>query len=734
MLVQAPLTPTLSAEVGLTRLRPTNDAEIGQARFRVQERGEGAQAPCPWLACGGAVRVIFVAIDIGGTFTDLVGFDDAAQKFVEAKSLTTPAQLVQGIVDCIRKSGLGAADIDELIHGSTIAINTLIERKGAKTGLVVTRGTRDVYIIGRGNRPEAYNLFFHRHRPLVPRRLTHEAEERLLASGEVHEPLQKTSIAKACAALKAEGVEAVAVCFLHAYVNPAHERMAGDMIKAAMPDAYLSLSHEILREYREFERMSTTVVNAYIGPKVGGYVKSLKSSLGEIGFRGELSIMRSNGGVMTPEVATERPAAMMESGPVGGIIASARVGQKLGLPDVISFDMGGTTAKASLVRGGEPTLAPGYYVGGYASGHPVMLPMIDVVEVGAGGGSIAWLDDVGALKVGPQSAGADPGPICYRGGGTEPTITDANVVLGRLDPDNFLGGQMKLDADSARHGIKEKIADPLELDTIAAAQAIVEIANSKMSLAVREVSVAKGYDPRDFALVASGGAGPLHLVAIARELYIPKVVVPLFPSHFSALGMLLADERHDFIRTIYSDLARTDLGKLVAVHDEMIAEASATLRHAAHAQRQIHLDLRYVGQEFTLQVPVSVEAIASGDRAGIRAAFDALYEHRYVHHSPDEPVEMVNIRLALIGKRPKPVFPCLAASGGAKPARERAVYFADARKPSPCPVYQRETLGAGIKIAGPALIQEHGTTTVLFAQDALTVAPSGELIITVGAA
>ena len=282
---------------------------------------------------------------------------------------------------------------------------------------------------------------------------------------------------------------------------------------------------------------------------------------------------------MTPEVATERPAAMMESGPVGGIIASARVGLELGYPNVISFDMGGTTAKASLVRGGEPTLAPGYYVGGYASGHPVMLPMIDVVEVGAGGGSIAWLDDIGALKVGPQSAGADPGPICYGGGGTEPTITDANVVLGRLDPDNFLGGTMKLDAAGALRGVSEAIAKPLQLDAVAAAQAIVEIAISKMSLAVREVSVAKGYDPRDFALVASGGAGPLHVCAIARELYIPTVIVPLFPSHFSALGMLLADERHDFTRTVYGDLASVDFSDAVAVHDEMVADAKTSLRH-----------------------------------------------------------------------------------------------------------------------------------------------------------
>jgi N-methylhydantoinase A len=677
--------------------------------------------------------MITVAIDIGGTFTDLVGFDDKAGRFVEAKSLTTPHELTQGILDCIRKSGLDASFIGELIHGSTTAINTLIERKGAKTGLIVTRGTRDVYIIGRGNRPEAYNLFFHRHEPLVPRHLTREVEERIMGSGDAFSPLNKASVTEACRALAAEGVEAVAVCLLHAYANPEHERIVGQMVKEAMPDAYLSLSHDILREYREFERMSTTVVNAYIGPKVGGYVKSLHASLSGVGFSGNLSIMRSNGGVMTPEVATERPVAMMESGPVGGIIASARVGETLGFDNVISFDMGGTTAKASLVRDGEPTLAPGYYVGGYASGHPVMLPMIDVVEVGAGGGSIAWIDDVGALKVGPQSAGADPGPICYRGGGTEPTITDANVVLGRLDPHNFLGGQMVLDADGAKAGIEQKIAKPLKLDAVAAAQSIVDIAISKMSLAVREVSVEKGYDPRDFVLVASGGAGPLHVCAIARELHIPKVIVPLFPSHFSALGMLLADERHDFTRTFYYDLASLDFAALTKIHDEMAAEAKKSLRNARSAEFKTELDLRYVGQEFTLSVPVSQEMIARGDRQKIRKAFDGLYEHRYAHHSPDEPVEMVNIRLAAIGKRSRLKFPKVAGKGS-KAARKRNVYLSDARKAVSCPIYQRHDLGAGARIKGPALIEEHGTTTVLFEKDNCVVAKSGELLIDVGGA
>ncbi len=678
--------------------------------------------------------MIITAIDIGGTFTDLIGFDDRAGRFVQAKSLTTPHQLVQGIVDCIRKSGLDAAAIDELIHGSTIAINTLIERKGAKTGLIVTRGTRDVYAIGRGNRPEAYNLFFHRHRPLVPRHLTREVEERVLASGETHEPLRQASLEAACRALAEEGVEAVAVCFLHSYVNPEHERRAGEAVRAALPGAYFSLSHEILREYREFERTSTTVVNAYIGPKVGGYVRTLAENLGAIGFGGNLSIMRSNGGVMAPQVATERPVAMMESGPVGGIIASARAGHALGFDNVISFDMGGTTAKASLVRGGEPSMAPGYYVGGYASGHPVMVPMIDVVEVGAGGGSIAWLDEIGALKVGPHSAGADPGPICYRGGGTEPTITDANVVLGRLDPANFLGGEMRLDAEGAARGIAEKIATPLRLGTVAAAQAILEIAISKMSLAVREVSVVKGYDPRDFALVASGGAGPLHVLAIARELHIPTVIVPLFPSHFSALGMLLADERHDFIRTFFADLASLDFAKLAKVHTDMLREAQAGLRHKENAQHQIHLDLRYVGQEFTLSVPVGVELIEAADPRAIRTAFDALYEQRYAHHSPEEPVEMVNIRLALIGKRPHLRFPELALTRQAEPRHHREVIFADPHRPLACPIYRRDDLGGGARIDGPALIEEHGTTTVLYADDHCDVAPSGELIIRVGGA
>jgi N-methylhydantoinase A len=361
-----------------------------------------------------------------------------------------------------------------------------------------------------------------------------------------------------------------------------------------------------------------------------------------------------------------------------------------------------------------------------------MLPMIDVVEVGAGGGSIAWIDEIGALKVGPTSAGASPGPICYRIGGTEPTITDANVVLGRLDPDNFLGGAMKLDAAGALAGIERVIAKPLGMDVMAAAKAIIDIAVSKMSLAVREVSVEKGYDPRDFALFASGGAGPLHVLAIARELYIPKVIVPLFPSHFSALGMLLADERHDYVRTFYADLKGLDFSRLRAVQKEMAAEALESLRFKDNPEVQTQLDIRYVGQEFTLSVPVDEKLLASGDRDAIRKNFDALYEHRYQHSSPDEPVEVVNIRVAALGKRVPLSFPRVEPGHEAKPARMREVYFDDTNKPLLCPVYERESLPAGTSFNGPAIVQEHGTTTVMFPGDRCTVAETGELIINVG--
>ena len=679
--------------------------------------------------------MIIVGIDIGGTFTDLMAFDESSNIFFQAKSLTTPKNLILGVVDCINKCSLPIERMDYVIHGSTTAINTLIERKGARTALVVTRGTRDVYAIGRGNRPEAYNIFFHRARPLVPRHLTYEIDERLMASGEILEPLDLSQIEDLANVLKKEKIEAVAVCFLHSYANPVHERLTGTVLHQALEGRYISLSHEILREYREYERISTTVVNAYIGPTVGTYVGNLESSLKKIGFRGDLSIMRSNGGVMAPKVAISRPVAMMESGPVGGIIASAMVGRTLGYENIISFDMGGTTAKTSLIRNNELTMSEGYYVGGYASGDPVMSPVVDIVEVGAGGGSIAWIDEVGALKVGPQSSGADPGPICYGNGGTEPTITDANVILGRVGVANFLGGEMQLDEASARSALEEKLAKTLNMDAVAVADAIVQIAIAKMSLAVREVSVQKGYDPREFAMVASGGAGPLHAVAIARELHIPTVIIPRFPAHFSALGMLMADERHDLVRTYLAPLGEVDFPELLGVLKEMNEEAQSVLKEKRDVRLQTLVDLRYVGQEFSLSVPITDEQLRSADFASIRKAFDELHERRYAHHASDEPVEMINIRLVAVGQRPRVKLPQAKVDGSAPHvALRRSVYLGGTDAPVDCPIYDREALPAGGTIEGPALIQEYASTTVLFAGDHCVVASTGELLITLRSA
>jgi len=670
-----------------------------------------------------------LAVDIGGTFTDLMAFDEKSG-FYHSKSLTTPHDFAQGIIDCIEKSAIDASSISDLIHGTTVAINTLIERKGARTGLIVTRGTRDVYAIGRGNRPESYNLFFHRPRTLVPRHLTCEVDERMTASGDVLIPLNRLQIEEICGKFRDREVESVAVCFLHSYANPEHERIVGEIVRAMLPGCYVSLSHEVLREYREYERTSTTVVNSYIGPRVGGYIRDLETRLRDTGIDGELAIMQSNGGVMAPEVAIQRPATMMESGPVGGIIASAKVGKALGYPNVISFDMGGTTAKASLVRDGETTMSEGYYVGGYANGDPVMLPVVDVVEVGAGGGSIAWIDEVGALKVGPHSSGADPGPICYGLGGEEPTITDANVILGRIGASDFLGGEMPLDLDKALGLTTEKLAGVLDFTPVEAAHAIVEIALAKMSLAVREVSVAKGYDPRDFAMVASGGAGPLHAVSIARDLHIPTVIIPRFPAHFSALGMLMADERHDLTRTYFATLETVDFSVLHDIHRETMGEADKVLRDLPQIDYQIQLDLRYVGQEFTLSVPVTRTQLQEHDAAGIRKAFDDLHEQRYAHHAPGEPVEMVNFRLIALGRRPHIQLPTLDnGARGATPAKHRPVYFDDTGAAEDCPIYFRDDLGAGSEIEGPALVQEYASTTVMFAGDRCTIAPTGEMII-----
>jgi N-methylhydantoinase A len=677
-----------------------------------------------------------VAVDIGGTFTDLVAFDENTGRITQSKSLTTPRDLPQGVWDCLRKGAIEPAEAANVVHGSTIAINIAIEEKGAKTALVVTRGTRDVYKIGRQNRPQAYNFGFKRPVPLVPRSRTFEVNERLGARGEKLVALDHDDAQSVAAAVRESGAEAVAVCFLHSYVDPVHEIEMGRVLRDALAGAYVSLSHEIVREYREYERTSTTVMNAYIGPKTSSYVGSMRERLEADAFAGRFLIMQSNGGVMSPDTARTLPVAMMESGPVGGVIAAAEIGARLGYANLITFDMGGTTAKTSLIKDGEISIAQGYHIGGYASGHPVMFPVVDIVEVGAGGGSVAWIDEVGALKLGPRSAGSDPGPICYRRGGDQPTVTDANVVLGRIGADSFLGGEMPLDAESARRGLDAVLGAALQMDAIEVALGVVKIAVAKMSLAVRGVSVERGYDPRDFALVAFGGAGPLHAVEIARDLQIPTVIVPNLPAHFSALGMLMADVRQDYVRTYYRRLRDADYAELASIYAELAVAGNATLDRAgveaSERSFQYSMDLRYVGQEFWLQVPVTQAQIRDADTEAIHGRFTEIHDHRFGHAAPDEPLELVNVRLTAIGARPKIRFPPVATDGAGALRGRRPIHLDDAARTTSCAVYRRELLAPGTEIDGPAVVEEYASTTVLFAGDRLRVADTGELIVTVG--
>ena len=675
-----------------------------------------------------------IAVDIGGTFTDLVAVDDDGQ-VSRSKALTTPDDLARGIDDCLKGANVEVGDASFFVHGSTVTINAVLERKGARTGLITTKGFRDVYEIGRGNRPEGYNLFFKRPVPLVPRDLRLEVDERLYATGEVLTPLDETSAAAAIAALKKAGVESVAVCLLHSYANAAHEQRLGELLRQQFPEAYVSLSHEILREFREYERTSTTALNSYVGPLVRRYLLSLEKMLSAAGFRGTFRVMQSNGGVMSAETAKKMPVTMMESGPVAGVIAAARLGEALGCRHIISFDMGGTTAKSSLIKDFHPEVTSSYYVGGYVTGHPMMLPVVDIVEVGNGGGSIAWIDPAGGLKVGPQSAGAAPGPACYGKGGVEPTVTDANLIAGRIDPEYFLGSGIRLQRDQAAAAIMAKVGKPLGLSLEDAALGILTIANFNMSLSVRAVSVEKGYDPRDCVLVPSGGGGALHAIAIARELSVPRVIIPPMPAHFSALGMLMADLKHDYVQTFVRELADTSGGQIADAFAVLEKSAGDTLREEGCKPEQMvlrrFLDMRYRGQEYTLPVPLTEEPRALSDFSAIRARFDQMHQDHYGHSAPKEPVMMVNLRLSALGKFDNRLPLATASSAEDRGERGRRPVIFDTQ-PVDCPIYLSSGFKSGDQLAGPAVIEELGATILVYPGDTMQVNEHGQLVIEVG--
>jgi N-methylhydantoinase A len=683
---------------------------------------------------------IAISTDIGGTFTDLVVYDLNTGTIHQAKDYTDPDDLSSGIARCVDKSGFSLVDAPEFVHGSTVAINAAIERKGAPTALLVTRGMRDVYEIGRGNRPEAYNLMFKRPVPLVGRESIYEVDERLAAGGDVITPLDEASVRLAVEAAVAGGAQAIAVCLLHSYANPAHEERIGALVREIAPQLYLTLSHQILREYREYERISTAAMNAYIGPRVSGYLDDLKGVLSARSFGGRTLIMQSNGGVMTLDVARDEPVMMMESGPVGGVIAAGAIAASRGIANAVAFDMGGTTAKAALLRQGTPDIAQGYYVGGFASGLPVRVPVVDVVEIGAGGGSIAHLDDAGALRIGPESAGGRPGPVCYGWGGTRPTVTDANAVLGRLNPAHFLGGEMSLDVDAAAAAFDDQLGQHLSLSAEQGALAVINIAVNMMGLAVRSVSIERGVDPRECALIAFGGAGPLHACAVARELKIPRVIIPMLPGHFSALGMLLADIRHEQVRTIYREIADIAGDELISVAEEIrghIAEL-LTSEFIAESDQEIelYLDLRYRGQEFTLRTPATdTELRQDGGLEKVRQRFDELHALRFGHSAEGSPVEVVNLRVVGIGRRER-FSPTLAEHQGDVDITTRRVVSGTGSqsKASDWKVYQREQLPVGYQVAGPAVIEEYASTLVIDEGDVATVSDDGALDIQIAVA
>jgi N-methylhydantoinase A len=679
-----------------------------------------------------------LAADIGGTFTDVAAFDPETGRLRLGKALSTPHRLVDGITAGVASAGTAYADAGLFLHGSTVAINTILERTGARTALIITEGFRDIYEIGRINRPDAYNLFFRKHMPLIERALRFEVHERVLADGGVDIPLDDNEIATLGWRLECLGIEAVAILFLNCYRNADHEARAKAVIEARHPAMFVSASHELSREYREFERCSTVAANAYIGPKVRRYLTEIGEHITGAGFGGSFLVVQSTGGLYEAAQAKSQCVRMLESGPAAGVIGTRALCQALALDNAIAFDMGGTTAKAGVIHKGEPLTTGAALIGGYEQALPVQIAMMDIFEVGTGGGSIARVED-GALRVGPQSAGAQPGPACYGLGGAAPTVTDANLVLGRLAADRFLGGEMQLDEEAARTALMSHVAGPLSMELTAAADGILRIAVVAMSYAVKRVTTERGLDAGDFVLVAYGGAGPLHAVEIAREIGIRRVIIPNAPGVFSAFGMLYADLRYDYVRTWPVRLEDAALDDFVRIYDELEDEGRQAIAAASVTPEEITIgraaDMRYVGQEHAVTVDLPAQVFADGDRDAIKRHFDDMHLQRYGTSAPGERAEIVSLRTTVTGVMRKPVIAEIASGSWTPPKAARTgarpVYF-DGHGFVDTKTYARDALAAGNRIKGPALIEEHASTTVLAPGDALEVDRFGNLVIVIG--
>jgi N-methylhydantoinase A len=681
-----------------------------------------------------------LAADIGGTFTDIAAFDARTGRLLLGKSLSTPRAMVEGIEAGVTKAGTAFSQASLFLHGSTVAINTMLERTGARTALVTTRGFRDVYEIGRINRPDAYNLFFQKHLPLVPRERCHEVTERLYADGSVCKPLNEAELESLAELFKKEKIEAVAILFLHCYRNPAHELRAKEILQRRLPGVFISASHELSQEYREFERCSTVVANAYVGPRVQRYLTEIGERITGEGFKGTFLVVQSTGGLFELDKARTECIRILESGPASGVIGTQALCHTLGMNNAIAFDMGGTTAKAGVILDGRALTTGHALIGSYDKALPIQVSTIDIFEVGTGGGSIAHVEHGGALHVGPRSAGAEPGPACYGRGGTEPSISDANLLLGRLGADRFLGGEMKLDIAAAEQAMA-RVAQPLGLTTMEAANGILRIAATKMSYAVKGVTTERGLDASGFALVAYGGAGPLHATAVAREIGIRKVIIPRAPGHFSAFGMLFSDLRYDFVRTWFISLDELDFAAFESTFGELEREGRSAIDASAIAPRDVVIrrsfDMRYVGQEHSVTVEIPQQHFDRKDRKAIKELFDAVHAQRYGTSAPAEPAEIASLRTTITGIVPKPTLERIEA-GDATPLKAahtgtRKAYFQDTGFVD-TPTYVRTTLLAGNRIVGPALIEEHASTTVVLPGDTVEVDTIGNLVIAIAGA
>jgi len=673
-------------------------------------------------------RKFFIGVDIGGTFTDLVLAEDGKDRCHNVKTLTTPANPVEGVIKAVRQalSDVGAApgDVRRLVHATTLPTNLVLERNGARVGYVTTQGFGDIFLISK-QKPvghDRFNLLYERPPPLVGREMVAEVPERVDARGNIRIPLDLAAAARAVDALAARKPEAVAICLLHSYANPAHEQALARIVRDRMPGTYVSLSSEVWPEYQEYERATTTVLSAYIGPMLATYVGELEHEMRELGLECLLQIMQSSGGVMSAADAARKAAYVIESGPAAGVTASAHLGSLCDHPNLISFDMGGTTAKAGVVQHGKPRITHDFRVGGRMSsgardaGEPIRIPVIDLAEVGAGGGSIAWIDAGGLMQVGPRSAGASPGPACYGFGGTEPTVTDANVVLGYLNPDYFLGGKMRIHPELSRAAIA-KLGEKVGLDVVAAAEGIYELANTHMGSAIRIVTLQRGIDPREYAITAFGGAGPIHVVKVAEQFDIPQVIVPPSPGVKSAFGLLVSDLAYDYVGTAIMPVDGANLPTLNRTLDGLEEAGRRDLgreRMDARIEIERALGVRFANQMLDLPVPippgpVTEETLRQADRD-----FRALY-FEICGMRPTDPCQLMNCQVRAVGIVPKPQIPAMPKGDG-KAARalkgSRPAYFGEARGFVDTRVYDRTALLHGDRVEGPAIFEEPDSTTI----------------------